>query len=196
MRRLVVAAVLDKSGSMEDQKQSVIRGYNEYLGTVAKEPAEVRMSRTHFDDEVTVEHGPVPLVAAPRLTDANYQTAGNTALRDGIGETIRRIEREARKEDKVVVFVMTDGDENWSRLWSEEALKAKVEEKQAQGWKFIIFGANMLDVEAVGREMGFLPGDIHSFEATEEGFSGVFGEMAETTVKLLTDGTSSGPIRV
>lgn len=177
---------------MEDHKHDVINGYNEYLGTLSKEPAEVRLSRSHFDDDVRLEHGALPLAAVPRLTDATYKTLGSTALYDGLGETIRRLEQEVGKEDRVLVILMTDGEENMSKRWDLPTLNAKVKEKESTGrWTFIMLGANVIDVTRTAAEIGILPGNVLSFALSEEGIAGAFEAVSEGTVKLLTDGSES-----
>lgn len=192
MRRLVVGFVVDSSSSMESRKRQVIESYNEYLGTIAKEPAEVRVTRTHFDDDVRVEHGVVPLVAAPRLTTATYRTEGSTALYDGLGETIKRLEREVGPEDRVTVVLLTDGEENMSKQWRLPALNKLVKQKEATGlWTFIMLGANVIDVGGIGRKLGFLPGNVLSFDVTDAGIAAAFDKVTEGTVRLLTDGSDA-----
>jgi uncharacterized protein YegL len=181
--------VLDKSGSMDDMKRPVINGYNEYLQSLAKEPAEIRLMQTQFSDGVEVVHGPVPLARAPKLTDNNYLTEGSTALYDGIGETIKMLEGEMRPEDRVIVLIMTDGDENYSRIWQLPRLHAKIKEKQLKGWTFIFFGANTIDAKAAGAELGIEAGNVLSFEATGAGVEKIFENVTERTVLLLTDGS-------
>lgn len=190
MRRTLVGMVLDASTSMEDMKRSVITGYNEYLDTLSKEPAEVRLMQTQFSDSVKVEHGPLPLVVVPRLTPSNYQTAGSTALYDGVGETILALEREAGAEDRVVVLIMTDGDENYSKRWNLPNLHTKIQEKVATGrWTFIFFGANTIDARAAGAALGIQAGNVLTFDTSAEGIQKVFEEVSERTVLLLTDGS-------
>jgi len=182
--------VLDASGSMEDMKRSVLNGYNEYLDTLSKEPAEVRLMQTQFSDGVRVEHGPLPLVTVPRLTNANYRAEGSTALYDGVGETITRLEKEAGAEDRVIVLIMTDGDENFSRRWKLPTLHAKIKEKTATGrWTFIFFGANTIDARAAGAQLGIESGNVLTFDATPEGMQKVFEDVSSRTVGLLTDGS-------
>ncbi len=189
MRRTLVGMVLDASTSMDDMKRSVLNGYNEYLDTLGKEPAEIRLMQTQFSDTVRVEHGPLPLAVVPRLTDHNYQTAGSTALYDGVGETIRKLEAEARAEDRVIVLIMTDGDENFSRVWDLPNLHRAIKEKQAKGWTFIFFGANTIDAKAAGAALGIEAGNVLSFEATDAGVEKVFENVSERTVLLIGDGS-------
>lgn len=192
MRRLVVNFVVDASSSMEVRRKQVIESYNEYLDTVAKEPHEVRVARTHFDDGVVVKHPVVPLAAAPRLSFDDYYTQGSTALWDGIGTTIRRLEREVRAEDRVTVVVLTDGHENMSKDWDLPTLAALIKQKTATGlWTFVMLGADLFDVEEMAEEMGFLPGNILGFEGGSEGIRAAFAKVIEGTQRLLTDGSGS-----
>lgn len=192
MRRTLVGMVLDASTSMEDNgmDRSVRNGYNEYLDTLSKEPAEVRLMQTQFSDAVRIEHGPLPLAAVPRLTHHNYSPSGSTAMYDGVGETILALEREAGSEDRVVVLIMTDGDENFSKRWKLPNLHAKIREKVATGlWTFIFFGANTIDARAAGAALGIESGNVLTFSATAEGMQKVFEEVSDRTVLLLTDGS-------
>ncbi len=189
MRRILVGMVLDASTSMEDMKQSVINGYNEYLDTLGKEPAEIRLMQTQFSDGVEIKHGPTPLAVVPRLDNRNYQASGSTALYDGVGDTIRALEREQRAEDRVIVLIMTDGDENWSKRWSLPNLHAEIKQKQAKGWTFIFFGANTIDAKAAGAALGIESGNVLSFEATAAGVEKVFENVSERTVLLIGDGS-------
>lgn len=192
MRRTLVGMVLDASSSMTDNgmNRSVISGYNEYLDTLSKEPAEVRLMQTQFADAVRIEHGPLPLAVVPRLTPSNYRPDGSTALFDGIGETIRALEREAGAEDRVIVLVMTDGDENLSRKWTLPQLHAEIKTKTATGrWTFIFFGANTIDARAAGARLGIEAKNVLTFSASAEGMQKVFEDVSERTVLLLTDGS-------
>lgn len=194
--RLIVGAVIDSSSSMGSHRNSVIGGYNEYLDDLAKEAAEIRMSRTHFDSSVRVEHDALPLAVVPPLTMGTYETGGSTALYDGIGLTITRLEQATEPADKVLVLVMTDGEENISRIWKLAPLKAKIAEKQRQGWVFVFMGANVIDVKKTAGELGILPGDTYPFELTAQGIRGVFQRMTQRTQLLLTDGSKRGPIQL
>lgn len=189
MRRILVGMVLDASTSMEDMKRSVINGYNEYLDTLGKEPAEIRLMQTQFADAVQIIHGPTPLAVVPRLDHRNYSASGSTALYDGVGDTIKKLEAEARAEDRVIVLIMTDGDENWSKRWDLPRLHREIKTKQASGWTFIFFGANTIDAKAAGAALGIESGNVLSFEATAAGVEKVFENVSERTVLLIGDGS-------
>lgn len=191
MRRLIVGAVIDASGSMDSQREAVIEGYNDYLVTLSTEPAEIRMSRTVFESRVHLQHDALPMALVPRLGPESYVPNGDTALRDGIGLTITRLEETDNGEDAVLVFIMTDGGENASRYWAQDDLQAKIREKEATGrWRFVVFGASNLDPRGLAGTLGIDPNNIRSFEMTPDGIRGLFQDLIQEAQKLLTDGRS------
>ena len=47
--------------------------------------------------------------------------------------------------------IITDGEENASREYSVEKVKAMIEEEKIYGWEFVFLGANIDAVETAGR---------------------------------------------
>lgn len=92
------------------------------------------------------------------MTDKEYFVRGCTALLDAVGSAIHHIgniHKYAREEDrpaKTLFVITTDGQENASREYSYERVKAMVKRQQERyGWEFLFLGANIDAVAEAGR---------------------------------------------
>lgn len=154
-----VVFILDRSGSMSGLESDTIGGFNSMIEKQKKVEGDVLISTVLFDHESIVLHDRVPLADVKPMTDEDYETRGNTALLDAIGDAIKHIKnvhKYAREEDrpaKTLFVITTDGEENSSRRFSYEDIKKLVEAQQEKGWEFIFMGAN-IDAITVAGSMG------------------------------------------
>lgn len=142
-QRVLVNVILDKSGSMASKLRDVIDGFNAYVDGLAQEDkVDYLFSLTLFDTQVAFRDVAIPLGKVRKLDTRSYQPGGNTALNDAIGITVRKIDADRPQVDKVVTVIMTDGEENSSREWSHDAVKALISQKESEGnWTFVFLGA-------------------------------------------------------
>lgn len=145
--RLVVALVLDKSGSMSGIRDDMIRSFNELLEAMKKEPRadDIRFVLVPFSTTVVDTIHLHRAKSVEPLSRETYVCDGETALFDAIGGAIRSVEsaQESRPHYRhVLVFIFTDGGENHSRKWNADSLLPLIEKKKELGWKFIFFGAD------------------------------------------------------
>ena len=128
-----IVFVLDRSGSMEWIKHDAAGGFNAFVEEQRKLPGKARITLIQFDDRYEVNCEKVKLKDAPTLVvGQNYIPRGSTALNDALGKAVTSHE----SEERVIVAVFTDGQENASREYTTASLKALVERKQADGWEF------------------------------------------------------------
>ena len=147
-KRVNLILVLDKSGSMYGLESDTIGGYN---GMIEKEKTleiPVYVTTVLFDNTIQTIHDQADIKALPALTQKEYMAGGSTALYDAVGQTILKAEQypaiAARKKGAKVLFVIiTDGEENSSKEFSQEALKKLISAKREEGWEFIYLGANV-----------------------------------------------------
>lgn len=168
--RILVSVVLDRSGSMGSVRQSTIDGYNEYLsGLRADKASEYSLTLIQFDmvaakADLTISYVDKPLGEVSDLTAADYEPRGSTPLYDAIGECIRRTEA---KERGVITLVITDGQENASTEFTQDAVKALIADKEKAGWSFAFLGAN-IDSYAVGGGVGVHLNNVSNYAAGNE----------------------------
>jgi uncharacterized protein YegL len=164
-QRVLVNVILDKSGSMASKLNDVIEGFNAYIDGLAKEDqVDYLFSLTLFDTLVAYRHVAIPLPDVKKLDPKSYVPGGNTALNDAIGITVRKVEADKPQVDKVITVIMTDGEENSSREWTLDAVKALIEQKEKEGvWTFVFLGAAP-DAWAQGMSYGIPAGNVAKYD--------------------------------
>lgn len=149
-----VLMIADKSGSMQGLAADVRGGHNAYLDQLTAEGADVRLTVVLFDTNVTVLDEDVTPANATRLTAENYlpQPQGGTALLDAVGTSMQRFAAGGSWsqnvlvpgdgiDDKVLVFIQTDGEENSSRRFTLANIKALVADAETKHkWAFVFSG--------------------------------------------------------
>ena len=153
--------VLDKSGSMHSVVDDTIGGFNQFLKDQQEIPGEAVFTFIEFDHRYQVLETAELLENVQNLTNETYKPSGSTALLDAVGRTINEtVNRHAELPDskrpgKVMLVVLTDGEENSSREYRElKEIAAMVGEREDAGWDVLFLGAD-IDAWADGGKMGF-----------------------------------------
>lgn len=162
-----LAVVLDESGSMGSIMRDTVVGFDTFVNKQVTEARtkKVRMPRlwlTRFNTQVKVPFSGTIISQVKSLNskEINYTPSGGTALLDGIGYTLQAINRSLEaelnpiKRPAVNVVIITDGEENSSRVYTNEAIRTMVKAAEEKGWTFIFMGAN-IDSFSVGSTLGF-----------------------------------------
>lgn len=177
--------ILDKSGSMGGLETDTIGGYNSMLEKQKAVEGECHITTVLFDNNYELLHDRIGIKAVCPITDKEYQVGGSTALLDAIGRTIHKIGNAQKytadeyRAEKVMFVILTDGEENSSREYSAEKIKAQIErQKKNYGWEFIFLGANIDAVETAGR-FGISADRAQNYHADSEGVELNFRVMSE-----------------
>jgi hypothetical protein len=154
----LIAALLDRSGSMQSIKSDTEGGFDAYIEQQRGVPKRIEVTLARFDTEYEPVYANRPIAQVPPL---ELQPRGMTALYDAVGRLITDVGAElaGRPENErpgtVIIVVLTDGHENSSREWTHEAVRALITQQQElYSWNFLFLGANMDAVET-GSRMGF-----------------------------------------
>jgi len=162
--------ILDRSGSMADRQDDVIGGFNSFIKTCRDrlvERCDVQFAR--FDEEIEPCVFRLSLADVPAMTAARYAPRGGTALLDAVGQTVSPVATNA--DDRYIVIVFTDGEENSSREWTKEKVAALIQEREALGnWTFAFFGAE-IDAWDEGGGMGFAAGNTRAHSRADYAFA-------------------------
>ncbi len=183
-----IIMLTDRSGSMEELAADVIGNFNHFIKKQSATGNRETTSVTHilFGSEVTTLYTALPLFAVPLLDRASYLIEGMTALFDAIGLTLRvhkeRIDRE-NWADAVIVAIITDGEENASRLYSQQKVRDLVHDCQRAGWKFLFLGANQ-DAVLSAAQIGLGPQDAHNFSADPQGIALAYEKIQAAVLQL------------
>lgn len=172
-----ISVILDRSGSMESLRDDTIGGFNAFLTKQKSEPGLATLTLVQFDsqDPYEVIHHFKPIGLVPELDETTYVPRGGTPLLDAMGRGINDIEanlgkmQAAARPGKVLVVVVTDGQENQSREFSKKQIKEMVEAKtRKNGWEFLFLSSDLNAVEEA-QAVGFAAQNSVLCERSAEG---------------------------
>lgn len=182
--------ILDKSGSMGGLEADTIGGYNSMLARQQAVEGECRITTVLFDNNYELLHDRIDIRAVSPITEKEYQVGGSTALLDAIGRTIHKIGNAQKhtaddyRAEKVMFVIITDGEENSSREYSAETVKAQIErQKTKYGWEFIFLGANIDAAQTAGR-FGISADRAQNYHVDSEGVEINFRVMSEAVASF------------
>lgn len=144
---VLVNFVVDASGSMGNQTQETIDGFNEFLQDQQALDGKCYLSLVTFNSNVDVKFAGADVVEVPELgTPGNpYSPMGGTALADAVGATILGsdgwLDAHPDFDGEVITIIWTDGGENSSQRFNIPAINTMIEERQNLGWTFQFLGA-------------------------------------------------------
>jgi uncharacterized protein YegL len=191
----LIGVVIDRSGSMGGLVHDTIGGFNsllkehkavEGMASLSLCTFSVGHTLTHYDDINHVEE----------LTTTTYRTGGGTALLDALGDTINEIgsrlaaKNEEDRPSKVVIMVITDGQENASSRFTKNQIKEMIShQEQVYNWSFAFVGANM-DAVGEGTAIGVSKGNSLNYSASAGGTHRVYGAMSNSLRRARVAGAS------
>lgn len=159
--RIHVIGVVDASGSMTPYRSDTVAGFQGFIDDLrADDEHRYMVTLLKFASHNYMEYLAVDLPPGEikPLTEASYRTMGNTALFDATLKAINDFRGRIKlgPDDKVIVFTITDGEENDSRVNRDvDTVKTLVEVLEATGqWSFV-FLAQGLDAWSQARSMGY-----------------------------------------
>ncbi|GJF09761.1 hypothetical protein NGTWS0302_16580 [Mycolicibacterium cyprinidarum] len=168
----LIAALLDRSGSMEGCKTATETGFDEMIAQQRSEPGEAIVTLSMFDNVYERVYANVPITEVGPLT---LVPRNMTAMLDAIGCFIAEIGEhlasleEADRPGTVICLIMTDGLENASTEWTYDAVKALITQQRDQySWSFIFLGAN-IDAVDVGGRIGVPMATAMTYSADNDG---------------------------
>ena len=163
-RKTYYHLVLDQSSSMQDCWSSTLMAITDQMIQIKKMAKEFPQQEFYvslcvFNDDVNFPQSPVLIDRGIFPSLENVNPRGCTALLDGIGESIQRIEFKAGEELKsneasVVMVILTDGHENASRRFDSKQISQMMKErKNAEKWSFVFIGADF-NVDQLSNSFG------------------------------------------
>jgi uncharacterized protein YegL len=179
-----IVAILDRSGSMDHLTKDTIGGYNNFIADQKKARGEAVLTTVLFDDCYALLHNGANIQDVRPITDKEYFARGRTALLDAIGKTVNTIGEklnrmnEADRPSKVIVLIITDGEENASREFSQQQIREMVgRQRDVYKWEFLFFGANIDSFAAAGA-IGIPHTRTVNYSANSQGISSTLDAMS------------------
>lgn len=177
-----VTVVLDRSGSMAACKSDAEGGLNAFVEEQKKGPGKATYTLVQFDGEYEVVHKGIDIQAVGPFT---LSPRGSTALLDAVGraivETGDRIKAmpEGDRPGLVVFAILTDGEENASREYTNAKVREMISHQQdVYKWQFTFLGANQ-DAFAAAGAIGIARSATMNYSQakTAGGFVGLTGNV-------------------
>lgn len=182
--RKVAMILLDRSGSMAVARQATIDGLNRFIDE-QRGQSDLMLGLIQFDSpsdhlEITPTITFTAAPHCPRLVDTDFQPRGGTPLLAAVAEAINRMEKLVRAEDKALLIVQTDGEENTSPPEiTKDVIRALIASKEAEGnWTFVFMGAD-IDAWGAGGSMGIALGNTLQYV---NNYSGTVSAYASASV--------------
>lgn len=172
-----IVAVLDKSGSMGLIRDETISGFNEWLGELWVSAPGAPMTLVLFDTVYTVLAAGVPVEAVRALDHSTYVPSGSTALYDAMSRACREAEGRVGPDDRALVAIVTDGQENSSRETTKRQAMELVEQLEGRGnWTFTYLSASP-SAFADAAAIGVAGPNAQRFAPTPEGSKEAFRDL-------------------
>jgi hypothetical protein len=180
MKTLIIV-LLDRSGSMESKRADVIGGYNRFLKEQKALTVDAcRLFGTQFNTEFTIMQPIAPIQVAGELSEQNYIPGGSTALLDAFMHTMVQAEKEKQADERALMLIITDGEENSSRETSYEKVAEMVKAKEALGdWTFTYLGVSL---DKWHHRTGFALNNIAPYDVSDPNKS--FARASQSTSDL------------
>lgn len=184
-----ITVILDRTGSMESIRDDTIGGFNAFLAKQKDEAGQATLTLVQFDtrDPYEVIHRFKPIKDIPELNRNTYVPRASTPLLDALGRGINDLEtslNELKEEDrpsKVVVAVVTDGQENSSREFQKDQVEKMIKEKtEKNDWQFVFLSADLTAIrEAV--TLGIHADAVLPYEKNGKGIAAAWSSLSQRT---------------
>jgi len=181
-----IAVILDRTGSMESIRDDTIGGFNAFLNQQKSEPGSATLTLVQFDsqDPYEVIHKFKSLKDVPELSRETFVPRASTPLLDAMGRGINDLEKsladikEDEKPSRVVMVIITDGQENSSCEFRKDQIEKMIKEKQAQcDWQFVFLSA---DLNAIGDALasGVHASSVMAFDKNARGNAAAWASVS------------------
>jgi len=184
-----LVVVMDASGSMAKLAADTRGSFNTFIKEQKAVQGEATLSLWTFNSVAERVYNSVPLSDVQDLDDKSYKPVGNTALLDTLGAAIdaegQRLAAldEKDRPSKVLVMVVTDGEENASQTFTKEKVREMVSHQQDKyNWSFLFLGAN-IDAFKGGTSLGFAANNSVGYTPTRGGTSRLYANVSDNVSK-------------
>lgn len=191
-----IKVILDRSGSMNSIRDVTVDKFNEYINgiKVDRGKKKILVSLYQFDDQYQMDYEDVPVQdVEPLVAGVSYVPRGSTALLDAIGKTMSGDKGRLRSKDKGICVIITDGYENASKEYSNDAVKKLIQNlEDEEGWTFVYLGANQDAFDTAQRFGIRAVGQTVSYGATVAGASSAMASLASASSRYIHQAPTKG----
>mgnify|MGYP000058180859 CR=1 FL=1 len=181
--------ILDESGSMESIKRATINGFNEVVQTIQGVEKDFP-DQLHLISFITFNGRGIktllfnePVSKLTLIDESKYKPDSMTPLYDALGYGLKKQQKstESLTDFNVLVTILTDGEENASKEFTQSSIKALIDELNQKNWTFTYIGANQ-DVTSVAASLSIQ--NTMDFMASEEGVKQMFEKEKKARISF------------
>lgn len=180
-----IGILIDRSGSMYSIKDDMEGNLAEFLNKQKELPGICTVSIAQFDQQFEMLQS---FVDIHELEKIRISPRGMTALYDALGKFIKRTGHslssivEENRPSKVLIIVITDGQENASIDYTASEIKKMVElQEKIYSWDFVYLGSNQ-DALLEGEKFGNQRSKSLTYEANTRGINTAFEVLKAKTI--------------
>jgi hypothetical protein len=188
---VLLCVILDETGSMDSYRADVVDAYNNMLSALrdSKTADDILISTWFFNTQSKLLHGYTDLAHAPSLGRGNYAPDGGTALFDAVLDGLTGVVaygqdlRNNGISTKVIVVVLTDGEDNSSRHRATD-VQIVVEDLLHQEFytlALVAFGSGF--AQQVATQMGFPAQNILESGADARSIRRALGTVSKSIIR-------------
>jgi hypothetical protein len=186
-----ITVLLDRSGSMSTIAEAMETGFNKFIEEHRSNPT-TRISLIQFDDKN--DYDVVYANVAPKYVEKlKIVPRGNTPLLDSLCQTIDNLGKryakmpESERPDQVVVLVITDGEENASKIYKRRDVQDRIRKQEGSyNWSFIYMGANQDSFKEAG-SIGISLGSTINYKPNWDSIQDLWMAAASNTVSYANE---------
>jgi len=187
MKKLDIICILDMSGSMDSIIEKAREGFNQFLNEQKQSDNKIKFSLLFFDTDFFMPYKNVDIKKVKNVNEKTYYGRGGTALYDAIGISIDNYidylgsKSKSKRADKTLFVILTDGQENASRVYHKDLIKLMVTDmRELLNIEFIYLGADQ-DACFIAESMGMDRSNAFNYSATNEGISVAYANISKAT---------------
>lgn len=188
MNKIDIVCMLDMSGSMSSIIVKAREGFNKFLMEQKESGNKINFSLMFFDTDFYMPYKNVDINDVEELNEDTYYANGGTSLYDSIGTCIDNYldllgsTKKSKRSDKTLFVILTDGEENSSRVYHRELIKNMVTEMREEfDVEYIYLGANQ-DSCFVAESMGMSRSNAFNYDATDDGITAAYSNISAATI--------------
>lgn len=188
-----IIAIIDQSTSMSSVASQAIEGFNAFLDTQKKLKDKATMNVVLFSNYNKItplyEDRILDVQDVQELSHITYRPNGCTALNDAIVQSMTSFKlkenqmKPSQRPDKVLVIIVTDGEENDSREYPKsrvDEVKALITKRKSENWQFM-FLCSTEDAALTGEALGVSKGNVFQYTNDAVGNAVMFDTMSMAT---------------
>jgi len=171
---------------METIRDDTIGGFNIFLESQRSESGTATLTLAQFDTQDPYEliHKFKPIQEVTELERKTYVPRAGTPLLDALGRGINDVERcinEIQEEDrpaKVIIVVVTDGQENSSKEFRKDDIEKMIKDKtEKYSWQFVFLSADLASINDA-MKVGFHSNSALMFEKSRKGSKDAWSSLS------------------